>query len=290
MRISSKEFAQAASEIVKDEFGFGRWWVYEDGYKPIRIDKGDDAYVKVPLVPGKTLKKPFEYNPLRVKGLFLEFAELAEGGKITQDKWLDWTNQYGVLGVGWREGPVNLHRGGHREKFSIFKTEAELAHWVLRVFEAATAEDGPDVPRIRELLELDDDDTGTAKEIKWWALSEVARTVQRRLIGECFPRLYGLKNYSFVHSPSGFGSLVGAMYLQMMYLMTANAKNTGNEIRRCAGPGCDKVIYFDSSDLPEEPELRGRAVRATYKSKEYCSTNCRVKRWQRDHKDKGLRG
>jgi hypothetical protein len=176
---------------------------------------------------------------------------------------------------------VNLHRGGPREKFSIFKTEAELANWVLRLYEAATANDGPDVPRIRELLELDDDDTGSAKEIKGWALSEVARTVQRRLIGESFPRLYALKDHSFVHSPSGFGSLVGAMYLQMMYLLTATGKS-----KRCAGPGCDKIIYFDSSDLPDDPEIRGRAVRATYKRKDYCSDNCRVKRWQRDQKNK----
>jgi hypothetical protein len=280
MRIRSKDFARAASESVKDEFGYGRWLVYDD-YKVVRIDKGEDAYIKVPLAPGKTPEILDEYNPLLVRGLFLEFAELAEGGEITQDDWLDWTKRWGVLGVGWRETPMSLHRGGRREKFSIFKSEAELANWVLRLYEAATAEDGPDVPRIRELLELDEDDTGSAKEIKKWALIEVARTVQRRLIGECFPRLYGLKDYSFVHSPSGFGSLGGAMWLQMMYLLTATGK-----IKRCAGPGCDKIIYFDSSDLPDDPEIRGRAVRATYKSKDYCSDNCRVKRWQRDQKNK----
>jgi hypothetical protein len=284
MRISTENFAKAANESVKDEFGYSRWLVYDD-YKGVRIEKGKDAYIKVPLVPGKTPEKPHEYNPLLVRGLFLEFAELAEGREVTQDDWLDWTKRWGVLGVDWREMPVNLYRGGHREKFSIFKSEAELANWVLRLYEAATAEDGPDVPRIRELLDLDDDDTGSEK-IKGWALSAVARMVQRRLIGECFPRLYALKVDSFVKSPSGFGSLVGAMYLQMMYLITATDKNTGNEIKRCAGPGCDRIIYFDSSDLPEEPELRGRAVRGTYKSREYCSTNCRVKRWQRDQKSK----
>src|SRR5215204_3163800 len=107
MGIKLKDFAQAANENVKDEFGYGRWLVHdEDDYKPVRIDKGDDAYIKVPLVPGKTLEKPYEYNPLLVRGLFLEFTELAEGGEITQDDWLDWTKQWGVLGVGWREGPM----------------------------------------------------------------------------------------------------------------------------------------------------------------------------------------
>jgi hypothetical protein len=216
-----------------------------------------------------------------VKGLFLELAELADRGKVTQDDWLDWTKRWGVLGVGWRERPVNLHRGGPREKFSSFKREAELATWVLRLFEAATAVDGPNVPKIRELLGLDDDHTGSAEELKTWALYEVAWTVQRRLISECFPRLYGLTDYRFVHSPSGFGSLVGAAYLQMMYLMTATAK-----IKRCAGPGCDRIIYVDSSDLPDDPKIRGRAVRATYKNRAFCSTTCRVKRWQRDQKNK----
>jgi hypothetical protein len=72
------------------------------------------------------------------------------------------------------------------------------------------------------------------------------------------------------------------MWLQMMYLLTA----TGKKIKRCGGPGCNKIIYFDESDLPEDPEMRGRAVRGTYRSREYCSTNCRVKRWQRDQKNK----
>src|SRR5215211_3240959 len=282
MQIRSEDFAKAAIESVKDEFGYGRWLVYdEDDYKLVRVDKGDDAYIKVPLVPGKTLEEPYEYNPLLVRGLFLQFAELAEGGEITQEDWLDWTKTWGVLGVRWREMPMRLHRGGRREKFSIFKSEAELANWVLRLYEAATAEDGPDVPRIRELLELDDDNAGSAKEIKEWALSEVAMWVQRRLIGECFPRLYGLKDYSFVHSPSGFGSLGGAMWLQMMYLLTATGK-----IKRCGGPACDKVIYFDSSGPPDDPKIRGRAVRGTYKNKVFCSDNCRVKRWQQDQKNK----
>src|SRR5919112_224710 len=119
MRVSSEEFARAASESVKNEFGHVRWLVYDkDDYKLVRIDKGDDAYIQVRLVPGKTLEEPYEYNPLLVRGLFLEFAELAEGGGVTQDDWLDWTKRWGVLGVGWRKIPVRLHRGGRREKFS----------------------------------------------------------------------------------------------------------------------------------------------------------------------------
>ena len=105
MGIKLEDFVQAANESINDEFGYGRWLVYDD-YE-IRIDK-DGAYIKAPLRAGR----PSEYNPLLVRGLSLEFAELAEGGEITQDDWLDWTKRWGVLGVGWREVPVRLHRGG----------------------------------------------------------------------------------------------------------------------------------------------------------------------------------
>ena len=60
---------------------------------------------------------------------------------------------------------MNPHRGEHREKFSFFKREAALANWVPRLYEAATTEDGPDVPRIIDLLELDDDTLGSAEEL-----------------------------------------------------------------------------------------------------------------------------
>jgi len=58
------------------------------GERSSPIDE-DDAYIKVPLDPRKPLGRRREYNPLLVRGLFLEFAELAEGGEITQDDWLD---------------------------------------------------------------------------------------------------------------------------------------------------------------------------------------------------------
>ena len=58
------------------------------GERSSPIDE-DDAYTKVPLDLRKPLGRRREYNPLLVRGLFLEFAELAEGGEITQYDWLD---------------------------------------------------------------------------------------------------------------------------------------------------------------------------------------------------------
>src|SRR5215217_4512962 len=108
MGVKLEDFVQAANESIKDEVGYGLWLRYDD-YE-IQIDK-DDAHIKAPLSAGR----PRECNPLLVRGLFLEFAELAEGGEITQDDWLDWTRQWGVLGVGWREGQLGAPplRGCH---------------------------------------------------------------------------------------------------------------------------------------------------------------------------------
>jgi hypothetical protein len=175
--------------------------------------------------------------------------------------------------------PVDLHRGGYRESLSIFKEEAEMANWVLRLYEAATAEDGPDVQVIKNLLGPDERPTGTPEQFKEWALDEVARVVQKKLIGECFPRLDRRSDLSFVQSCSGFGSLVGAIYLQMVWIMTATEK-----VRRCAGPGCHRIVYFDPSELLDDSRQKEGAVRGRYKSKKYCSDNCRVKRWQHDQR------
>lgn len=38
MRIRSEDLAKVADESVKEEFGYGRWLVYD--YKSVRIDKG----------------------------------------------------------------------------------------------------------------------------------------------------------------------------------------------------------------------------------------------------------
>jgi hypothetical protein len=264
------------TESAKDGSGHGTRAVYEH-YELYKLGL-NDAYVRAPLILGKLPEKR-EYDPLVSRGLLLEFAALAEEGRVTQGAWLGWTKRYGVLGTGWREEPVDLHRGGYRESLSTFKEEAEMANWVFRRYEAATAEDGPDVQVIRDLLGPDERPTGTPEQFKEWALNEVARVVQNKLIGECYPELHRRSDLSFVRSCSGFGSLVGAIYLQLMWIMTATEK-----VRRCAAPGCHRIVYFDPSELLDDSQQSEGAVRGGYKSKKYCSDNCRVKRWQHDQR------
>jgi hypothetical protein len=148
---------------------------------------------------------------------------------------------------------------------------------VLRLYEAATRPDGANVEYLRHVLapevpadelpaprvlegEVDgqkialiDDSELTPrrfqmatqkmrartspKQLKEDALDYVARTVQYRVASECYPLLYKRRDGSFLQG-WGFKSLLGAMYVHLMWLMTA----TGEEVRRCLW--CHKVITF----------------------------------------------
>ncbi len=68
--------------------------------------------------------------------------------------------------------------------------------------------------------------------------------------------------------------MLGAMYLQMMQLITTTGK-----IRRCKRPACPRIIAFEPSEPYAGPGF-DKNVRGKYKTridKEFCSTNCRVK-------------
>jgi hypothetical protein len=222
--------------------------------------------------------------------LFLQFAALADG-EITQDVWLNWIHYNGVLGL---DRPADRYvkprtKGGRGENLSRFVEEARAANKALRLYEAATAPYGPDVAVIEQyILEYDRRYIGdTAESKKAWALEEAATIVQRRLATECHPQLYELPGSSGFTSAPDFGSLLGAMHLQMMFLMTA----TG-EVRRCRAPGCSKVITFEQPDEHPEQQLRRleQGRRKKYKTridKEFCGKACYM-RWRYWDKKRGM--
>ncbi len=88
--------------------------------------------------------------------------------------------------------------------------------------------------------------------LKELALDWVAQTVQGVVSDDCYPELY--QEGDTFRSGYGFKSLLGAMYLQMMWLISA----TG-EFRRCQRPGCNKIFTSGRID------------------KKFCGDNCRVK-------------
>jgi hypothetical protein len=174
--------------------------------------------------------------------------------------------------------------GGPYDSLLGFNHEARMANAVLRLYEAATDPNGVDVEGIKRYEELLSTKAvlreyghrmDTSAGLRGAALSWIAGTVRWKVAEDCYPELYQVADA--FRSGYGFKSLIGAMYLQMMWLMTA----TG-EIRLCKGPGCNKVIAFEPPEPPKNPGLRknARGRYRTRKDKLFCSPNCRVKNHQ----------
>jgi hypothetical protein len=122
-------------------------------------------------------------------------------------------------------------RGGPGETLSAFKDAAWRANAVLRIYESAAVPDGPDTTVLSKFASKAESPTpgmeglarfegeATPPALKEWGLREVWRIVGSVLAGHCYPELYRLKD-TFDRG-WGFKSLLGAMYLQMVWLMTA---------------------------------------------------------------------
>jgi hypothetical protein len=259
----------------------------------------------------------WHYRPLSrpYSSLFLEFARWPEEYGMDIDPpesdknmaaALEWAHHYGVLGLDppdftvWgdspgairtflgRPGPDRLQhgsnrneaRGGPEETVERFADEAWVANMTLRLYEAATNPDGPDVdtiisfmsdqrdrwdeqmnlPSIRELHGK------TAKTAREWALSVVEEIVEQQVRGRCWPIPVQDGNS---HSEGwAFDSLLGAMWLQMLWLMRGD--------RRCEW--CGKVLDMDpEQELQTAIENAGSGGRRKSRSdRRFCpDTTCR---------------
>lgn len=112
----------------------------------------------------------------------------------------------------------------------------------------------------------------TPDDAKRWALRTIWSTVQHK-VQDCFPMLMPAEE-RFVQG-WGFHTLLSAMYLQMMWLLTA----TGGEIRWCKRPECTRVIIHEQPQQSEDPGMkkndRSKGYR-TRRDKEFCSNRCRA--------------
>jgi len=228
--------------------------------------------------------EPKPYRPLDYTDIFLQFARLVEESPITQEVVLGWVELYGVLGVDKASGPgmgYGNPRGGPAETVSNFEYYAREANTVLQLYEAASAPEGPDVEYLRERI---------SQPVREWPtqtvaegssperLSELARdyirqTVHLRVTGECYPHLYRQKDGPFKQG-WGFKSLLGAMWLHMMWLMTTAEE----DIRRC--PWCRTPIVFKHAEQPKEDSGLRKNARAKYKTREnkkFCDDRCKAK-------------
>ena len=163
-------------------------------------------------------------------------------------------------------------QGGPGDTVAAFALEAWIANTALRLYEAATADTqrGRDtIRRFREVVEPSSGRTpSSSKDPKDWALKWVRNAALSRVRGDIYPCTYETDARGF-EPGTRFESLLGAMWLQMMWLLTS-----GNNVRRCSF--CGKVITFET---PKQPENSGTGKPASRKyktrvDKEYCKHQC----------------
>jgi len=300
MNQMSRQFEYAKEKAAKSEYLGTTWPVFRNFRVEEEAVHGDDGVVvyqdviaRAPRRPAK-LPEPKEsgawqrvpidllsedrnleriYAPLRDEpNLLLKFASLARKDDIGQDAalrlMLDWVESYGALGLDDGEGRWQSLNG--------FIHALRQAARCLTLYEAATAPNGPDI-RTLEKYKADGD---TPEEKKDWALEVAGDLVGDQLARECYPRLYrevSRKAGETMRFTQGWGfrSLLGAMYIQMSWLITE-----GNNAPRCKGPGCFRVIRIGELEQPPaDPGLKknARGKYRTRKDKVFCSRNCKEK-------------
>ena len=243
----------------------------------------------------------------------MDYDAAAAESKKNQEATLRWTRTYGVLGLnppdftvlgtstaavedylgrpgsdgsagrGWQNDAL----GGYpNESVARFVAEALEACMVKQLYEAATARPKPDHEAIVALMSSQPEGWGpklgmsstreshgdTSDRAHDWALTVVEETVQRKLQKHSHLTLTVSKGS--YQEGRAFHSLLGAMWMQMLYLMCGSA-------RVCELPGCTRILSLEES----EQSIRQRAEspkRKTPKHKRFCSPGHRVE-WNREY-------
>jgi hypothetical protein len=150
----------------------------------------------------------------------------------------------------------------------------------LRLYEAITAEEDVEMGDLRLVANLlprkafapfGPVERHVGKE-RPWLYRVLARMVQMRLDQYCYPQFVAhtrggvaMGRFSLVW---GFRGLIGALWLQMAWLLEAEGRN----VRRCKLPGCLRVIHFEPGEPVADPSLK-KNVRGRYKTRvdrEFC--------------------
>jgi hypothetical protein len=296
--VNIREFKQARSKAVDSNLPTGGWRVY-DTYEIVR-DAEVGHFVYAPPPPTNIVAYPTDskgpvvsrweqddgirevYAPLRLDGLFLEFATLVEEAPVDARVVKDWAERYGLLGRPWsrmvtifgtkaeidEEEPEWMScRGTDRlQEVSEFSRTAEEANRCLRLYEAAASEEGP----IREDLEFYGISWSEPGKMRKDALFEVSKIVQRNLTAHCYPQL----TYNRIDGTShpvmtwGFHTLQGALFVQMARILTAKKR----DIKRCEYPGCTKVVRIEGPKETDPSKMNDRSKGyKTRKDKKFCT-------------------
>jgi hypothetical protein len=284
------------SELIGGNRGSRIWRVCEE-YELRRLPDAPEEdtfpYVLVPKYPydPSYFDKWRTYTPLEdMPDLFLRFARLHEKGDQVEAM-VDWVHRHGVLG---QEGETPRSSGAPQHA-KDFKDAVGQAAGVLALYEAvlngdsekaksAILEEFPfvgiwwrvhnfvsDKPPYMDREWVAKQISETVEEILdgdylQYALETAADDVQHVVSHYCSPALSvqeGSRGPSGVTATWFFKNLLGAMYLQMYWLMGA-----GGDITRCRY--CGRIISL-ASPAPD--------ARKTRQDKKFCDDACR----QRHH-------
>jgi len=277
MGYTRRDIVRASDKAVNSELRAESWVLYED--YDLERSVGGELYVAARTGPHGMVRlgdliysRPLVDNP----DLFLKFARLKleipepilwsesltgrppvlgeydystleteSNSKVA----LDWAKGNGVLGLTPgrppRHGGEPFRRGGSpmggaEDTVWRFVVESYAAGWTLRLYEAATDPEGVDVDAIRELTGLTPFGGESPQFARSQALDVVARTVESMVTGRCHPVLR--RKEDGIAQGWGFRDLLGAMWLQMMWLVSADSR------RRCQRPGCNRAVAIVRPD------------------------------------------
>jgi hypothetical protein len=262
-KMSVEDFEQAGSLAGPSERR-GMCLVANRGHEIV-----DGVIRRTPVLDGTPVSLKI-YHPLRdASDLFLKFAKI-HVSRDQEDAALDWTNKFGLLG-GDSEGRF---QDLSNVPVPLFLDEAKKAWVVLSLFEAAC---NRDVPTIKEIvwnsdyrdvvdgfvdkLREDWSDEGylrTGLHVPWFHVESITQLL-------CRPAMH-LEVASYLADPMmlrriwEFDNLLGAMYLQMYWLMTS-----AGELKRCEH--CGRVVSL------ARPHPDGRKRRS---DKRFCDNACRL--------------
>jgi hypothetical protein len=233
---------------------------------------------KYPLTDSNRWKS---YKPFEIPDLFLRFARLAERSRSEQ-RALEWSREYGVLGLSaeYRHAWI----GGERDDIDNFDEQATRAAGILAMYEVTLNQDHDKAKRLvlekypsisAELWSTVGspwEAEATAKIVAQdfvdnylaYALEASSWLVERTVKEHCHPTLRseGSPNPSELSGGWGFKSLLGAMYLQMYFLMAS-----GGEVTRCKY--CTRIVslnrpFPDARKPPRHKKFCNNACRQSY--------------------------
>ena len=314
VQYSRKNVGRASEKAVNNDLRAGEWVLYGD-YNLKRTPSGQ-LYVVARTGPYGMVRvrELIYYRPLvDHPELFLRFARLKvevpgsiswseslraypwvfgeyDYGSLETEKnaetALEWARSKGVVGLTPgrppRGGGEPFRRGGNPmggegDTVWQFVVDSYIAGWTLRLYEAATDPEGVDVDAIRGLTGLTPFGDESSEFARSHALDVVARTVESMVTGRCHPILR--RKEDGIVQGWGFGNLLGAMWLQMMWLVEVDSG------RRCKRPGCNKAITIERPEWQKltytETYREGKKWHvphkyATRKDKIYCSNSCKT--------------